>query len=50
MLDVICPNSNWDERFPQLCYEFPNVENSAVDLVQFGMKVEPKTWDLWLNK
>lgn len=47
MLDAICPNSMWGERFLQLCSEFPQVENGAVDLTQFGMRVKPHEWDLW---
>lgn len=50
MLDRICPHSLWGERFLQLCREFPKVENGAVDLAQFGMRVEAEQWDLWKQK
>ena len=49
MLDVICPNSNWSERFLALLDEFPQVANNAVNLKQMGMDVDPKSWQLWQN-
>ncbi|UNU72562.1 Abi family protein [Moraxella nasovis] len=37
MLDVICPNSTWGERFLALLEEFPQVENGAISLEQMGV-------------
>lgn len=47
MLDVICPNSKWNERFLALLDEFPQVENGAVSLKQMGVELDPKLWRLW---
>lgn len=47
MLDVICPNSKWNERFLALLDEFPQVENGAVSLKQMGVELDPKLWSLW---
>lgn len=47
MLDVICPNSTWGERFLALLNEFPQVKNGAVSLRQMGVDIEPTAWELW---
>lgn len=47
MLDVICPNSKWGERFLALLDEFPQVGNNAVYLKQMGVDIDPKSWQLW---
>ncbi|MDD6911649.1 Abi family protein [Actinobacillus minor] len=47
MLDVICPNSTWGERFLALLNEFPQTENQAVTLQQMGMISDLTHWDLW---
>ncbi len=47
MLDVICPNSKWGERFLALLEEFPQVENNTVFLEQMGVNVDPNSWQLW---
>ena len=49
MLDVICPNSTWGERFLTLLDEFPQVENDVICLEQMGVKVNPESWQLWQN-
>ncbi len=47
MLDVICPNSKWGERFLTLLDEFPQVGNNAVYLKQMGVDIDPNSWQLW---
>lgn len=47
MLDVICPNSTWGERFLALLDEFPQVENQAVRLQQMGVVTDLTQWQLW---
>ncbi|TXD96523.1 CAAX protease [Psychrobacter frigidicola] len=47
MLDVICPNSKWGERFLALLDEFPKVGNNSVYLEQMGVNVDPDSWQLW---
>lgn len=47
MLDVICPNSTWGERFLAVLNEFPKVQNNAISLGQMGVSVDPHTWQLW---
>ena len=47
MLDVICPNSTWGERFLALLNEFPQVENQAVRLEQMGVITDLTHWQLW---
>ena len=47
MLDIICPNSTWGERFLALVDEFPQVNNGAVELSSFGWKDEVRQWSLW---
>lgn len=50
MLQRICPNSTWHQRFLALLDEFPQVENQAVDLRQFGLTVDLASWPLWQPK
>ena len=47
MLDVICPNSTWGERFLALLQTFPTVENQAISLQQMGVTVDLNDWNLW---
>ncbi|MFD1244092.1 Abi family protein [Paralysiella testudinis] len=47
MLDIICPNSTWGERFLATLDEFPEVENGAVSLQQMGVVHNPRVWELW---
>ena len=47
MLDIICPESQWGERFLSLLADFPSVENSALSLEQMGVTTTPKNWRLW---
>lgn len=47
MLDVICPNSSWGERFLKVLEEFPQVENNAIDLTQMGITTDLNDWQLW---
>jgi len=47
MMNIICPNSHWDERFEQLMDEFPELDCHAVSLNNFGLIDDWKDWDLW---
>ncbi len=47
MLDVICPESTWGERFLSLLNEFPKVDNNTIHIEQMGVVIDPATWDLW---
>lgn len=50
MLDIICPNSQWGERFLAVLDEFPQCGNNAVKLSDFGLTVSVeklKEWQLW---
>ena len=47
MLDIICPNSTWGERFLAVLDEFPKVKNGAISLEDIGVNIEPKEWKLW---
>jgi len=47
MLDVICPESDWGDRFIALIQDFPNIENGTVSLDHFGLVEEWGSWALW---
>ena len=47
VMDVICPNSNWGNRFIELMEEFPEVRCGAVTLKDFGLLDDWKEWGLW---
>lgn len=47
MLDIICPNSSWGERFLALLDEFPKIDNRAVSLADMGVVIQPRIWSLW---
>ncbi len=47
VMDVICPNSSWGDRFESLMNEFPNVVSGAVSLQDFGLIADWKDWNLW---
>lgn len=47
MLDIICPNSLWGERFIALLEEFPKVDNKAISLQHMGVAIHLTSWDLW---
>ena len=46
MLDIICPNSTWGERFLAVLDEFPKVKNGAISLEDMGCKtLHQKEWE-----
>lgn len=50
LLDVICPNSSWSNRFALLINEFPEVGCGSVSLSDFGLIEDWENWDLWAQK
>ena len=48
MLRVLCPNSQWADRFDAVLQEFPaDVKSSKVSLTRFGWFENYHEWDLW---
>lgn len=47
LINVICPNSSWGQRFMSLMDDFPNIANGAVSLQDFDLLPDWKGWDLW---
>ncbi|PCI44773.1 MAG: hypothetical protein COB49_10765 [Alphaproteobacteria bacterium] len=47
MLDVICPDSSWGQRFKELVDGFPNTGNKAISLENMGVPDDWKEWELW---
>jgi len=48
MLRVLCPNSQWADRFDAVLQEFPaDVKSSKVSLTRFGWFENYREWDLW---
>lgn len=47
MLDVICPRTEWGDRFLTVLDEFPDVENKAVSLRDMGLEGNLRSWKLW---
>lgn len=47
MLDIICPNSTWGERFLAVLDEFPKVQNNAISIKDTGLVIDLKEWNLW---
>lgn len=47
MLKVICPDSNWKQRFKNLLSEFPIVPDGTVKLIDFGLTINLEDWELW---
>lgn len=50
MLQVICPNSRWHERFADVMAEFPQVLSGAVRIEDFGIVEGWREWGLWARK
>jgi len=50
MLDVICPESDWGDRMVALISAFPDIENEAVSLDNFGIVEGWESWALWENE
>lgn len=47
LMDIICPNSSWGDRFAELLESFPEVSSKSVSMADFGLIEEWKDWDLW---
>lgn len=47
MLDVICPRTEWGDRFLAVLDEFPDVENKAVSSRDMGLEGNLRSWKLW---
>ena len=50
LIKQICPNSTWKNRFIDTLDRFPQVQNNAVNLKQFGLDkeiVDINSWNLW---
>ncbi len=47
MMRVVCPQSDWGNRFKQLLETFPKVENGAVDISQMGAVDGWEGWAMW---
>ena len=50
MLDVLCPNSQWDKRLADLLQEFPKHNSKKINLQVFGLIDNYQDWGLWNNK
>lgn len=48
MLKVICPHSNWNERFKILLKDFPAVPANTVNLADMGVLENFEGWALWI--
>ncbi len=46
MLDIICPNSSWQQRFISLLDEFPQTKNNAISLENMGMTINIVDWSI----
>lgn len=47
MLQVICPNSSWNNRFQELMINFPKAPQQTINLNDFGLCFDIKDWHLW---
>ena len=47
LLNQICPNSHWNQRFKQLMSEFPEVSAGGVSANDMGLIKGWETWPLW---
>lgn len=47
LLRIICPNSNWGDRFINQLNAFPMTSNNAVSLTDFGVMKNWQNWELW---
>lgn len=47
LMKVICPKSNWSQRFLDLMLEFPEIGSKTVSLKDFDLIDEWQKWDLW---
>ncbi|WP_323842764.1 Abi family protein [Moraxella sp. Pampa] len=47
ILKVLCPKSQWGQRFLSLIGEFPKHHSSKINLKVFGLIDDYKNWNLW---
>lgn len=47
ILNVICPDSGWGQRFRAHMDTFPNAQNGAISLADMGVVEGWKDWRLW---
>lgn len=47
LLRVICPNSNWTQRFSDLLDTFPTTDSNAVSLNDMGIVNDWTSWAIW---
>lgn len=50
MLDMICPNSSWGERFKMHLKSFPENLPNQITLAHFGLLQDWETMDIWQKK
>jgi len=47
LLQQICPNSHWKERFKELIAEFPEIGAGGINATNMGLAPRWQSWDLW---
>lgn len=47
MMQVICPNSTWGQRFITLMDNFPQVDNKIIEIKDMGIVEGWKEWQIW---
>lgn len=47
MLQVLCPNSSWSQRFSDVLNEFPSKKKFILNLADFGLVKGWEEWDIW---
>lgn len=47
VLNVVCPDAKWGEKFKELLDSFPSVENASIKIEDMGTKEGWKEWALW---
>lgn len=50
MLQVLCPNSSWSQRFKNVLDDFPFRKGGSVTLEDFGLVEGWEEWDIWKQK
>ena len=49
MLQVLCPNSSWSQRFAEVLSDFPS-QNPSLALGDFGLVRGWEEWDIWKRR
>lgn len=50
MLQVLCPNSSWSQRFKNILDDFPFQKGNSVTLEDFGLVEGWEEWGIWKQK